>query len=187
MTSPLDSWTTDVRVRERNLKSGKLDPKDLEKHLRELADAADKADAVSVPQPALAAPEAADEDEAEEHDEEDEEEGDEESSGAEPALGDHVATAKNHGAHGEETAELPGIDFSTFVVSLSHSALVHLGDAKQPDGTVERNLPLARQTIDILALLQDKTKGNLSGAEERLLAQVLYDLRMRFVEVSRTS
>lgn len=84
----------------------------------------------------------------------------------------------------EQPPELPGIDFTTFVVSLSHSALVHLGDAPQPDGSIERHLPLARQTIDILAILQEKTKGNLSGAEERLLNQVLYDLRMRFVEVS---
>ena len=80
--------------------------------------------------------------------------------------------------------ELPHIDFATFVVSLSHSALQHLGDAEHPEG---KNLPMARQTIDILGLLQEKTRGNLSGDEERLLTQVLYDLRMRFVEVSRGS
>ena len=83
--------------------------------------------------------------------------------------------------------ELPQIDFSTFVVSLSHSALVHLGDATEADGSLDKDLPMAHQTIDILALLQDKTKGNLDGDEERLLAQVLYDLRMRFVEVARES
>jgi hypothetical protein len=87
----------------------------------------------------------------------------------------------------EEQGALPSIDFSTFVVSLSHSALVHLGDAPQPDGHNDKDLALARQTIDILGLLQEKTKGNLSGEEERLLNQVLYDLRMRFVEVSRSS
>jgi len=79
------------------------------------------------------------------------------------------------------------MDFTVFVMSLSHSALVDLGDAPQPDGTTSKNLALARQTIDILGLLQDKTKGNLTGAEERLLTQVLHDLRMRFVEVSRGS
>jgi hypothetical protein len=83
--------------------------------------------------------------------------------------------------------DLPQIDFATFVLSLSHSARVHLGDAPQPDGTTERDLALARQSIDILVLLQEKTRGNLSGAEERLLNQVLYDLRVRFVEVSRSA
>ena len=82
-------------------------------------------------------------------------------------------------------SELPQIDFSTFVVSLSHSALVHLGDATDADGSMSKDLPMAHQTIDILALLQEKTKGNLDGDEERLLAQVLYDLRMRFVEIAR--
>jgi hypothetical protein len=82
--------------------------------------------------------------------------------------------------------KLPGIDFSTFVLSLSHSALVHLGDATLPDGrNSERNLPLARQTIDLLAILQEKTKNNLTGEEERLLDQSLMDLRLRFVEVAK--
>jgi len=81
---------------------------------------------------------------------------------------------------------LPAIDFSTFVLSLSHSALVHLGDAPDPSGgAAGKNLPLARQTIDLLALLQDKTRGNLDGQEERILDQALYDLRLRFVEVSK--
>ncbi len=80
----------------------------------------------------------------------------------------------------------PGIDFSTFVLSLSHSAYVHLGDAPDPaDGVVRRNLELAHQTIDLLLLLEDKTRGNLTGDEERILEQVLYDLRMRYVELSR--
>lgn len=82
---------------------------------------------------------------------------------------------------------LPAIDFATFVLSLSHSALLHLGDAPDPvSGTVSVNLPMARQTIDLLALLEKKTRGNLSGEEERLLEQVLYDLRMRYVEVSKS-
>lgn len=91
-------------------------------------------------------------------------------------------------AEAEQAGEgnLPGIDFSTFVLSLSHSALVHLGDAPDPGGaTVEKSLPMARQTIDLLALLQEKTRGNLTGQEEHILDQALYDLRMRFVEVSK--
>ena len=82
--------------------------------------------------------------------------------------------------------ELPSIDFPTFVLSLSHSALMHLGEAPHPDtNRTEKNLPLARQTIDLIALLEEKTKGNLSGDEERLIHQVLYDLRMRYVELSK--
>ena len=82
-------------------------------------------------------------------------------------------------------ATLPAIDFSTFVMSLSHSVLVHLGDAPDPDGTPNVNLELARQTIDLLALLQEKTRNNLTGPEEHLLEQALYDLRLRYVEVSQ--
>ena len=79
--------------------------------------------------------------------------------------------------------ELPSIDFATFVLSLSHSALMHLGEVPDPDtNKTVVDLPLAKQNIDILGLLEDKTKGNLTGDEERLLAQVLFDLRMRFVE-----
>ncbi|HEY2511120.1 MAG TPA: DUF1844 domain-containing protein [Polyangiaceae bacterium] len=89
------------------------------------------------------------------------------------------------GRPGEE-GTLPSIDFATFVVSLSHSALLHLGEAPHPDtNAVEKNLPLARQTIDLLGLLEEKTKGNLTGDEERLLTQVLFDLRMRFFEVQK--
>jgi hypothetical protein len=88
----------------------------------------------------------------------------------------------------EDTGDeaLPKLDFATFVLSLSHSVLMHLGEAPHPDGEVaQKDLPLARQTIDVLGLLEEKTKGNLTGDEERLLSQVLYDLRMRFVEVSK--
>jgi|ERR1700736_1708917 hypothetical protein len=82
---------------------------------------------------------------------------------------------------------LPRVDFATFVLSLSHSALMHLGEAPNPEtGTLEKNLPLARQTIDLIAMLEEKTKGNLSGDEERLLGQILFDLRMRFVETTKT-
>ena len=82
--------------------------------------------------------------------------------------------------------DLPAVDFTTFVLSLSHSALLHLGDAPHPtEGASEVDLPMARQTIDLLALIQEKTHGNLTGAEEQVLTQALYDLRLRFVEVSQ--
>ncbi|HEV8246588.1 MAG TPA: DUF1844 domain-containing protein [Polyangiaceae bacterium] len=89
-------------------------------------------------------------------------------------------------AEGSAGSELPAVDFSTLVLSLSHSVLLHLGDAPDPsDGQSHVNLPMARQTIDLLTLLQDKTRGNLTGPEESLLAQALYDLRLRYVEVAR--
>lgn len=92
----------------------------------------------------------------------------------------------NEGESGGTEAELPEVDFSTFLLSLAHSVLVHLGVAEPPPGeTAEINLPLARQTIDLIALLSEKTKGNLSGAEERLIEQILYDVRSHYVDASK--
>jgi hypothetical protein len=88
---------------------------------------------------------------------------------------------------GKEAADAhPKLDFATFVLSLSHSALVHLGEAPHPDGDPpKKDLALARQTIDMLGMLEEKTRGNLTGDEERMLSQILYDLRMRFLELSK--
>ena len=78
---------------------------------------------------------------------------------------------------------LPEIDFSTLVLSLATSAMVHLGAVPEAEGgTGEKNLPLAQQTIDTLHLLQEKTRGNLTDDENRLLQSVLYELRMSFVK-----
>lgn len=83
---------------------------------------------------------------------------------------------------------LPAVDFTTFVLSLTHSALVYLGDAPDPaTGKPNVNLAIARQSIDTLALLQEKTRGNLEGSEEHVLSQALFDLRMRYVEVRKKS
>jgi Domain of unknown function (DUF1844) len=83
--------------------------------------------------------------------------------------------------------DLPRIDFATFVLSLSHSALVHLGDAPDPGGNpLPPDFELARHTIDLLGLLEEKTRGNLTGEEERILAGALSDLKIRFVEVSKS-
>ena len=74
------------------------------------------------------------------------------------------------------------IDFNTFILSLSSSAAYHLGMAPHPErNDCCENLPMAKQTIDILAILQEKTQNNLTGDEERLLNEVLYNLRMAFV------
>jgi hypothetical protein len=90
--------------------------------------------------------------------------------------------------HGHDADSLPTIDFATFILSLSHSALMHLGEAPHPEtNQVEANLSLAKQDIDLLGVLEEKTKGNLTGDEERLLAQVLFDLRMRYVERTKST
>ena len=80
-----------------------------------------------------------------------------------------------------------GINFASFVLSLVHTAAVHFGDVADPTTGARHapNLPLAQQMIDILAMLEEKTRGNLSAEERQLIDQVLYELRMRFVEVSR--
>jgi hypothetical protein len=94
--------------------------------------------------------------------------------------------SKAEGASADGEDSLPAIDFATFVLSLSHSALMHLGDAPDPSGgDLKRDVTMAKQTIELLAVLQEKTAGNLSGEEERLLDQVMYDLRMRYEEVLR--
>jgi hypothetical protein len=83
--------------------------------------------------------------------------------------------------------DLPAVDLTTFVLSLSHSARLHLGDAPDPTtGKSEVDLPMARHSIDLLGLIQEKTHGNLSGAEEQVLTQELDELRVRYVEVSRS-
>ncbi|MDP3277500.1 MAG: DUF1844 domain-containing protein [Deltaproteobacteria bacterium] len=81
-------------------------------------------------------------------------------------------------------AGLPPVDFATFILSLATSAFVSLGEVDGPEGESGIDLPMARQTIDQIAMLQEKTQGNLSGAEERLVNQVLFDLRMKFVDAA---
>lgn len=86
---------------------------------------------------------------------------------------------------GGEDSPLPKLDFSIFVMSIIGSAHVHLGAMPSPDGAAGRSLDLAQQDIELLALLEEKTKGNLTGEEERLLTQALEELRERFAEVSK--
>jgi hypothetical protein len=84
---------------------------------------------------------------------------------------------------GAKREGLPPIDFPTFILSLATSAQVHLGAIANPQtGKSEMNLPLAKETIDLLEILKEKTKGNLSNDEERLFEHLLYDLRMMYVE-----
>jgi hypothetical protein len=93
-------------------------------------------------------------------------------------------------APSEPAPELPRVDFATFVLSLGTSALYELGVVGDPATGGRRdspNLALARQTIDALEMLRGKTQGNLDAEEEKLLEALLYELHMRFVEVSRTA
>src|SRR5262245_1939273 len=79
-----------------------------------------------------------------------------------------------------------GISFAAFVLSLAHTAAVHFGDVPDPS-TGERataNLAAAQQMIDILSLLEEKTRGNLTAEERQLVEQILYELRMRYVEAT---
>jgi hypothetical protein len=83
----------------------------------------------------------------------------------------------------EEEIQLPEVNFSTFIFSLSSSAFLHLGEVEDPStGKKQKNLPMAKHTIDILGMLEEKTKGNLSEDEGQLLKNALYDLRMRYVK-----
>jgi hypothetical protein len=80
---------------------------------------------------------------------------------------------------------LPEIDFTNFILSLSTSALIQLGEIQDPfTQKAEKNLPLAKQTIDLIGMLKEKTKGNLSPEEEKVIEYVLYDLRMRYVKAA---
>jgi hypothetical protein len=80
---------------------------------------------------------------------------------------------------------LPEVNFSTFIVSLSTEILFHLGEIPHPEtGERQKNLPLAKHAIDTLVMLQEKTRGNLTEEEKKLLESMLYDLRMCFIRAS---
>jgi hypothetical protein len=77
---------------------------------------------------------------------------------------------------------LPAIDFSTFLVSLNSAVLTQLGIIADPGtGRREKNLLVAKQTIDVIAMLAEKTKGNLTADESTMLNSILYDLRIIYV------
>ncbi len=87
--------------------------------------------------------------------------------------------------HSTHEHEASAINFVAFVLSLAHTAAVHFGDVPDPvsGATIDANLAAAQQMIDILALMEEKTRGNLTAEERRLLEQVLFELRLRFVEI----
>ena len=85
-----------------------------------------------------------------------------------------------------ETSE-SSISFAQFILSLGTTAAVHFGDLPDPMSGErgETDLAAASQMIDLLAMLQEKTRGNLEPAESKLLDDLLYDLRMRFVQAQQ--
>ena len=88
-----------------------------------------------------------------------------------------------------EESQTPAINFVGFVLSLAHTVAVHFGDVADPfsGAKTETNLVAAQQMIDILALLDQKTRGNLTTEERQLLDQVLLELRLRYVEAQNAS
>jgi len=82
-----------------------------------------------------------------------------------------------------DESRLPEMNFPTFIMSMNASALVHLGIIEDPaSGKKEKQLPLAKQTIDILTMIEEKTRGNLTDDEAKMLKSILYDLKIIYVK-----
>jgi len=103
----------------------------------------------------------------------------------EESLTDDTAGKSRSPRDGGAAAQLPKIDFSMFIFSLNSSVLVNLGVIDDPaTGHKAQNIPAAKQTIDILSMLQEKTRGNLSHDEAEMLKHMLYDLKMIYVRLA---
>ena len=97
-------------------------------------------------------------------------------------AGVETAEQKSRDKEAEE-AIMPEMNFASFIFSLSTSAMYHFGDFPDPvSKKAERNLPAARQTIDSIAMLKEKTEGNLDSDEKNLIDTILFELRMRYVK-----
>lgn len=82
----------------------------------------------------------------------------------------------------KETTPLPELDFSSFILSLATTVQVSLGAVPNPQTNLQtQNLSAAKQMIDIITMLKDKTQGNLSNEEQRLIESILYNLRMHYI------
>ncbi len=104
---------------------------------------------------------------------------------AEEAAQQTSSPPSEEGQQSQEAEGLPEVNFYNFILSLSSTAMYHFGDFSEPENRKsQRNLAAAKQTIDILSLLQEKTTGNLDQNEKNLLDGILYELRMRYVKES---
>ena len=93
---------------------------------------------------------------------------------------------KEKGSPPEAPRALPALDFSTLILSMASTAMVQLGVVAAPGGDAPApDLDAAKQAIDILAILEEKTRGNLDDAEAKLLASLLYDLRVAYVDATK--
>jgi len=102
---------------------------------------------------------------------------------------DEIKKDSTQGAKQETTADegiFAELTFSTLILSLSTSVLVSLGELPDPLRNEKKmNLPLAEQTIGIIEMLKEKTKGNLTEEEDRLINNILFDLRLKYVNTAR--
>jgi hypothetical protein len=106
----------------------------------------------------------------------------------EEAIPDQKTQSASETGSGDEKKEQTAdhyleVNFASFVLSLSTSAMYHFGDFPDPvSKKAERNLPAAKQIIDILSMLNDKTAGNLDEGEKNLIDGLLFELRIRYVK-----
>lgn len=108
----------------------------------------------------------------------------------EPRRAPRPSSAQDAGenAGGDVARDLPPADFATLVLSLGSSAVACLGESPGPgEEKPTRNLPMAKHAIDLLSVLEEKTKGNLTSEEEQILESLLFDLRLRYVEAIKPS
>ncbi len=98
---------------------------------------------------------------------------------------DGAAEAEYRKKVNKSLLKLPKMDFSTFLFSLNSSALLSLGILEDPNTKKKSvNLPLVKQTIDMIEMLEEKTKGNLTSDERNLLKNILYELRIKYVQAT---
>lgn len=99
-----------------------------------------------------------------------------------------MPAVKEKGSPTDAPRSLPPLDFSTLILSMASTAMVQLGAIAPPGGDAPTpDLAAAKQAIDILAILEEKTRGNLDDAEQKLLESLLYDLRVAYVDAQKKS
>lgn len=105
---------------------------------------------------------------------------------AKPTAGPSAAPVEAPADQAEaEAAYMPEVNFANFIISLSSTALFHFGEFQDPAQKAEKNLPAAKDIIDTLVMLKNKTSGNLDEREKNILEGVLYELQMRYVKELR--
>jgi hypothetical protein len=105
-----------------------------------------------------------------------------EAGAAEDSKKERKKEGKKPASEQTQRSVLPEVNFSYFLISLSSSALLHLGEISDPlTGEKKKDLPIAKHTIDTIAMLREKTKGNLTDEEQKALDGILADLRWRYV------